>query len=339
MKRALRGLGIVGVAACLTAAPAPGTAEDTANSRIEMPLRDVVLSNKTHRYAVPIMVGGMAMDAGLDTGSVGLRVLGRAVTAIPLDATSHKTAYSYGSGTRLNGVIAHTAVGFGTLSGPTTVHVVQTIDCRPDKADCPAAHADPATFGIQGDGLPGEGFSAILGINMGDNEVPNPLVKLGVKRWIVELPRPGDTAPGKLILNPTVDETAGYVMFPVIRGLADSSGGAHDAVDGCLADVTTRKTVCGAIILDSGAPGIRMVTADREKPWSDGDSGQIVFVKDGKPGLTADFTVGRRDEASRFSAEGKPELRVPHLYAGLLPYFAFDVLYDPEHGRIGLKPR
>ncbi len=331
--------GIIGLAGCLLCAPVAVHAQDAAPARVELPLRDVVLSNKAHRYAVPITVGGVAMDAGLDTGSVGLRILGRAVTSAQLDKTSHQTTYSYDSGTRLRGVIAHAAIAFGALTGPATVDIVQTVDCRADISDCPAAHADPATFGIQGDGLPGEGFPAILGINMGDNDVPNPLTRLGVKRWIVELPKPGDTTPGKLILNPTADETTGYVMFPIIQGLGDSRGGAHDAVDGCLVDVTTHKTVCGALILDSGAPGIRLATAERQKPWADDDAAQLAFVKDGKPALVANFTIGRRDQASSFTTEEKPELRVPHLYAGLLPYFAFDVLYDPEHGRIGLKPR
>ena len=231
----------------------------------------------------------------------------------------------------------------------TALHPLCSRDCSPPcatfivSAACPAAHADPATFGVQGDGLAGEGFPAILGINMGDDEVPNPLEKLGVKRWIVELPqpgpKPGDTTPGKLILNPTADETTGYVMFPTVKGLGDSDGAAHDAIDGCLRDVKSGATVCGALMLDSGAPGIRVAGAERLKPWPDGDPAQIVFVKDGKPALVVDFAVGRRDQASRFTSESDPQLRVPHLYAGLTPYFAFDVLYDPAHEQVGLKAR
>jgi len=219
------------------------------------------------------------------------------------------------------------------------IDVIETVDCRPDKPACPAAHADPATFGIQGDGLPGAGFVAIFGINMDDDEVANPLVKLGVKRWIVALPKPGDTGPGKLILNPTAEDTAGYVMFPIIRTMKNTSGGAHDAIDGCLRDLKTQKMICGAIILDTGAPGIRVVTADREKPWADGDAAQIAFVRDGKPALGADFTIGRRDQASHFTTDEEPQMRVPHLYVGQMPYFAFDVLYDYAHGEIGLKAR
>jgi len=59
----------------------------------------------------------------------------------------------------------------------------------------PASLVSAAQYGIQGDGLPGEGFVAIMGVNMGHDPVPNPLIALGVKRWIVELPRPGETTP------------------------------------------------------------------------------------------------------------------------------------------------
>ena len=339
MKRmAMMTLAILAIAAASVSRAQDG-AEHAPPTRVEVPLREVLLSNGTRRYAVPISVGGLAMDAGLDTGSVGLRVLDRAIAGAQVEQTSHTTTYSYGIGTRFKGVVAHAKVGFVTLSGPVTIDVIQKIDCRPDKAACPAAHADPATFGVQGDGLAGEGFPAILGINMGDDEVANPLSKLGVKRWIVDLPKPGDTAPGKLILNPTADETAGFVMFPIVRGLGDSSGGAHDAVDGCLRDLKSRETICGALMLDSGAPGIRVVSAEPGKPWPEGDPAQIVFVKDGKPALVMDFAVDRRDEASHFTTEEDPHMRVPHLYTGLTSYFAFDVLYDPQHGQVGLKPR
>ena len=101
--------GIIGLAGCLLCAPVAVHAQDAAPARVELPLRDVVLSNKAHRYAVPITVGGVAMDAGLDTGSVGLRILGRAVTSAQLDKTSHQTTYSYDSGTRLKGCLLYTS--------------------------------------------------------------------------------------------------------------------------------------------------------------------------------------------------------------------------------------
>jgi len=335
----MRWVQAIGLVALATGLPVSAHAADAAQPRAEVALREVRLPNGARRYAVPMTLGGTAIEAGLDTGSVGLRVLSRATANARVEATTRPTTYSYTSGTRFKGVVAKAVLALGEVSGPVPVDIIQTVDCRPEKPACPAAHADPATFGIQGDGLPGAGFAAIFGINMGEDEVANPLVKLGVARWIVELPKPGDAGPGRLILNPTADETAGYIMFPIDRTLKDTRGGAHDAIDGCLSDRRTQQTLCGAVVLDSGAPGIRLVAAEPGKPWTADDPAQIVFVKDGKPALAADFVVDRRDQASHVTADAEPQMRVPHLYAGLMPYFAFDVLYDPGHGEIGLKPR
>ncbi len=333
-----RWITVVAVLAGLSALPVRAQ-DERAGAHVEVPVREVILSNGTRRYAVLMTAGGTAIEAGLDTGSVGLRLLERAAGGMQIEATPRGTTYSYGIGTRFRGVAAETTLAFDALSGPVPLQIIQKIDCRPDKPACPAAHADPANFGIQGDGLPGAGFVAIFGINMGEDEIANPLVKLGVKRWLIELPKPGDTAPGKLILNPTAAETTGFIMFPIIRGLGDSDTGAHDAIDGCLRDLKTQKTICGALMLDTGAPGIRVVSADREKPWAEGDPAQLILLKDGKPALWDAFTVGRREQASHFATEDDPQKRVPHLYTGLMPYFLFDVLYDPQHGEIGLRSR
>ena len=335
----MRWIQAIGLVTLMVALPRPGRAADMAQPRAAVPLREVLLPNGSRRYAVPMTVGGVAIEAGLDTGSVGLRVLNHATARAQIEASTHQTTYSYTSGTRFKGVVATAALALGDISGPVAIDVIQTVDCRPDKPACPASRVDPAGYGIQGDGLPGAGFVAIFGINTGDDEVPNPLVKLGVKRWIVELPKPGDAGPGKLILNPTAEDSSGFVMVPIERSLKDMRGGAHDAIDGCLRNVRTHETICGAIILDTGAPGIRVVSADHEKPWADGDPAEIVFARDGKPAAAAAFEVGRREQASHFTADDEPQMRVPHIYAGLMPYFVFDVLYDADRGEIGLRAR
>lgn len=67
----------------------------------------------------------------------------------------------------------------------------------------PPARAD---YGIGGDGLPREGFDAILGVSMRGSDAPsaatNPLSVIGSRHWIVIPPEPGTAAPGRLIINP-----------------------------------------------------------------------------------------------------------------------------------------
>src|SRR5207344_1514729 len=104
-------------------------------------------------------------------------------------------------------------------------------------------------YGIASDGLPDEGFKAILGTDMAPAAVGNPLIAMGVRRWIVELPRPGEPGPGRLILNPDATDLAGFVMLPLAASYAQiQGGGVHDALPGCLAHAASRTRVCGAVL-------------------------------------------------------------------------------------------
>ena len=53
------------------AADAPG---------LEVPIREVVLSDGVRRYAVTLTVDGVPIEAQLDTGSTGLRILAPALS-------------------------------------------------------------------------------------------------------------------------------------------------------------------------------------------------------------------------------------------------------------------
>jgi hypothetical protein len=313
----------------------PAAAEPAAPPRAEVPIRQVVLSDGMRRYAVPVGVGGTVIEAGLDSGSTGLRLIGPTVPGVR--ASGRRTSYSYASGTRLDGVMADAELAIGGVMGEAPVQLVTGTGCVAEKPHCPASFIPFGRFGVQGDGLPGEGFKAILGIDMASAEVPNPLPKLGVRRWIIELPRPGDTEPGRLILDPTDQELAGFVLLH-LAAQPGPGGGPHDAIETCLVDRQTRESICGAGILDTGAPGIRVVTARPKRPWPNGTPGAIAFYDHGQARTSLDFTVGLRAEASRLTTEAH-DVRIPRLFLGLTPYFGYAVLYDPGAGVIGLKPR
>ncbi len=308
-----------------------------AQTRAEAPIRGVELSDGTPRYAVPITVGGVTVDAGLDSGSTGLRVL---PGVVPPDQAkgARGTSYSYDSGTELNGVISEVTVGIGGLSGPAPVELVRKAGCR-GLARCPAEKVPFDQFGIQGNGLPGEGFKAILGINMGPDDTPNPLMKLGVKRWIIELPLRDDPKPGRLILNPTDQEIQGYTIFKIDPAFADRHGGLHDALRGCVVDTKTKRSFCGPMDLDTGAPGIQVGWSTAEAAFPAGDPAQVVFARGNTPVLAADFEVGARAVSSRMSVRTEPRQPGARIYLGVMPYMGFSVLYDPAAGTIGLKPR
>src|SRR6185312_8281326 len=115
---AMRWVQAIGLVALATGLPVSAHAADAAQPRAEVALREVRLPNGARRYAVPMTLGGTAIEAGLDTGSVGLRVLSRATANARVEATTRPTTYSYTSGTRFKGVVAKAVLALGEVSGP-----------------------------------------------------------------------------------------------------------------------------------------------------------------------------------------------------------------------------
>jgi hypothetical protein len=309
--------------------------------RSEVPIREVILSDGTRRYGVPITIGAQRVEAGLDSGSTGLRVLPGPLGSGDTQSTGRDSRYSYSSGAELRGTVGRAKVSIGAATGSSTLELVSSIGCSVGHSGCPASRVPLADYGVQGDGLKGEGFKAILGINMGEAEVDNPLRAIGVQRWIIELPLPGSGRPGRLVLNPTAEETAEYrslhvVPLPanVIRG-----GGMHDGVLACLQKLGTRLSFCGPTLLDTGAPGIEVANATGAV-WPNNTEAALAFFGDHeKPATYAAFVIGERKFASRLVFIIQPPAGKVRLYPGLAPYFAYDVLYDPGAGVVGLKPR
>lgn len=327
--------------AVLLAASVGRAAAEAPPPRSEVPIREVVLTDGARRYAVPVKVGAATIDAGLDTGSSGLRVLPGVLGPADAKAGFIPDSYAYGSGAELRGSIGEATVAVGDLSARTTLQLVKTVGCTRDLPHCPPSRIPQAQYGVQGDGLAGEGFKAILGVNMAEAEVATPLRAIGAKRWIVELPRPGEGAPGRLILNPTDAETQGFVMLPVNRRYDAEHGGLHDSIVGCLVNDTTQEKACGALLLDCGAPGIVVRNSNlRGAPWPNGTPATLVFYgADGKARAAERLTIGLRAHASHLAyrrADGDPGVSI---VSGLTAYFAFSVLYDPARGEVGLKPR
>lgn len=323
----------------LLAGPAPAHAQVPV--RVEVPIREVVLSDGARRYAVPIRVGETAVEAGLDTGSSGLRILPGVLR--PDDAAQTGTAdtYAYGSGAKLDGVQGKATVSVGALSAATRVELIHKVGCSADKPGCAAGKVALKDYGIQGDGLPGEGFKAILGINMADAAIPSLFSGIGARRWIVELPRPGEGAPGRIVLNPTDEEMSGYVRLHVLPQFSRQEGGLHDAVQGCVQNVQTKQSLCGALLMDCGAPGVRVEAAHPGPAWAAETPAVLALLDNGKVVAAARFSTDLKAHASKLTFVDQPEGRgrPQAIYAGLLPYFVWSVMYDPAAGVVAVKPR
>ncbi len=332
---------ILTLALTIWARGATAQAPPTPAARGEVPIREVVLSNGERRYVAPLTVGAVAIEAGLDTGSTGLRILPGVVGEVDAKDIGGSEDYSYGSGAELRGSKGQAVVSVGGVSGSTTVQLVHSAGCVAAKPRCPASRVALAQYGIQGDGLPGEGFKAILGINMSHTRIDNPFVAIGARRWIVELPRPGEQTPGRIILNPTDAEVAGFTLFSLNPNLSGLGGGRHDAIPGCLLNDMGKAKVCGAVTLDSGAPGIAVRNGGLgTTPWANGTKATFAFYDNaGHLRAAETFVIGQRTHASHLEFSDEPRVSGATIFSGLTVYFAFDVLYDAEHQAVGLKAR
>jgi hypothetical protein len=308
------------------------SAAAAAGLRTEVPIREVTLSNGISFYSVNIIVGSTAIEAGLDTGSTGLRILPNTLNADDAAPSRVLDQESFGTGTQYRGAVGRGTLTIGSLAAPATMQLIQVIGCRRDAPLCPASLVPPDQFGMMGLGLPREGFRAIFGTAVNESvDVDSPLVAIGAERWIIELPRPGDAHPGRLILNPTDNEAAGFAMLPTVNG---------DSVNACITNKTTAEEACGPLLMDTGATAIGVFASSTAgRSWPAGSPATISFF--GKDGAVAkeETSIGSQTQAAQLSFVAPAPDEVPHINAGRSPYFAFDVLYEPGQSLIGLRPR
>ncbi len=325
----------MGYAALCAASPIPALAQP----RVVVPVSQIVLADGDIRYSVPVRVGNsVALDALLDTGSTGLRVMRGAMFRGSYTDTGFLSVSAFSAGDKLTGTVGTADLNIGGLAtdGPVPFEIVDSASCASFRPNCGAAGVAAPDYGIGGDGIAGQGFQAILGVGLRDAQgAENPLEHLGAKQWIIELPEPGQGGQGSLILNPDWQDLQGFTMF----SLKSEGGGVWhdpgfaDTLPGCLSDTSNGQSVCGQAILDTGAPGVVAFGDGVPGPlWAAGDAAALVFG-----GLSVKFSVDR--------SAGTGLLREPKagggidLVAGIAPFFAFDVFYDAAAGRMGLRAR
>jgi hypothetical protein len=317
-----------------------------AQDRVVVPITQTILPDGDIRYSVPIRIGNSdVVQALLDTGSTGLRILPDTVPVDTTTSTGFSSLYAYGSGDMLAGIIATAPITIGgaTTDSAVPIEMVNAVGCETDVPDCGANKVPLADYGIGGDGIAGQGFKAILGISLqpatGEGYTDNPLLHIGAKRWILNLPEPGDGDNGALILNPDDSELQGYQLFhltPIAGAGQGQDAGWQDSLPACLNDTSTDQSICGPAILDTGTPGIIAYNGTTHAPlWSPGDAAALNFSAGGG-GPNVSFA------ADRFPGSGllqEPASGGTALVAGVLPFFAYSVFYDAANGVIGLKPR
>ncbi len=312
------------------------------SGRMVVPIYQKVFGNHTLRYSIPITIGHTKLEAMLDTGSPGIQLLPGATQFGDFTATTQKTNIHYGSGIKLDGVVANALISIGNFHSNTRVPIsaVQIIGCDSAHHHCPVSQMPQQDYRIGGTGNPREGFQAIIGINLAAHaKVNNPLPEMGIHTWIIILPKPGDKKPGELILNPEQADLAGYTLFHL--NLASTP---KDGITSCITNLRTNKKVCGPTMLDTGKPGITVISAregnNHPSRFRVGDPVTINFTNQNGESLTPELFTDNADGAGHIRVSPPKKHQIDNsVYAGILPFFDYSVLYESNQNIIGLKTR
>jgi len=333
IKRSIAPAGIAHLAAIvLLAIPITVLAQS-----ITLPIHQQTMPDGEIRYSTPISIAhGPAIEAMIDTGSVGLRVLAVADPGAMSDAVSTdpptERHYSYGSGVSLSGVNVQDDVTVGR-TGHIAFQLVKEVGCLPRYPQCPASRLDAADYRIGGEGAPRAGYMAILGIgalHSNSAGLENPLRALGYSDWTVELPRPGDVEPGRLTL---------YASPATLAGITPLTSDAFGRVQGCLTRSGDAQPVCALMAFDTGWPGVLIHSSDIDAPssWPVGTTATLGFANTALPKI--EFVSGPPG-AVTYVGWRPPEGRSHEVIAsGTLVYLYYVLLYDSSGRVVGAGPR
>ncbi|HTH97117.1 MAG TPA: hypothetical protein VL574_06835 [Stellaceae bacterium] len=338
---AMAGPALAGQSAAPSKAPPPGTGQ-----RFEIPIRTIILPYGDLRYSIPIIIGGTTVNAMLDTGSPGLRILARALPAAAITGKSGPVqTVAYGAGDVLAGPVVRFDAKFGPATPVTTIpaQIVIAYQCTASHPNCPASLLHPEEYKIGGERVDGFGYDAIIGVEMPQpgahpQPVPNPLTVFA-RRWIVTLPMPDDDTSGKIIVNPSTEELRGFTLYPLDPKLKDTYNTLDDAIMACL-KVGNLQQFCAPTTLDSGAPAFMAYSDNVVRPgfFQDASPVELTFVN--PHGVPDSFRFAASPyPASRVLILPLPQGQPNHIAAGLLPFQYYSVLYDMDDNAIGLRPR
>ncbi len=295
-----------------------------------VPIKRTILSNGMGRYSIPMDIEGRKMDVMLDTGSVGLKYL-------DLGGMTHGEIkiFGYSSGVIFHGSIAARKIMIGSKGANVPIQDVVKLSCAAEQPHCPANMLSSDKYRIGGSGLPNEGFGAIIGIapDHGDNVWVNPLTRIG-RSWTIDLPLPHSDSDGRLLIDPSSDIQSKYAEVQKPVGSASLGEPFRASADGCVtADGV--KPLCGPISFDTGSVGVNI--SGHGASALTGKDVQIHIHLADKSELV--FSPSRVAQGAPAGKVIGTEAKSTVISAGVLPYFAFSVLYDVEQNRLAVRLR
>ena len=331
--RLARGLSLAAIAV------APACAESAwAGTRATISIELNVLAKEGGKrvYSIPVRFGKTTMQAVLDTGSVPLQILPDQIAPRFGQPTGATYSVTYGGDRIYKGNVETGRVSIGAVSGAIDFGIVTAASCLPSHPTCVIAGEAPPDARFGGNILPG-----IVGVRRATgNALRNAFGELGVHRYIITAPRLNDTDRiGSLVLDPTSNETSGYVAL-TNSPAADAPSGS---VRGCLRDQTTGVFFCGVVFFDTGATGITVYqprSNPRNRNVNPTDAGQLEFT-DGTGDEIAgvDFRVGFNSVTNVTFADPVGQYAEPFIRVGQLPYLGLNMLTDLDGNGYAVSAR
>jgi hypothetical protein len=326
----------------------------------EVPLTIAYQTPQQVAFVLPITFGDTQVDAILDTGSSGVRILPGVLAPTDIVSTSDVTVVeTYATGVQYIGHVATARVTLGAVTSPAAIPVmlIDTVQCATGHPNCPAAGYTAETYEMKPDAA-GHGYKVIVGTGMhshpGANAVGNPIAQLpGHPSYVVRIPGGFGATTGVVEIGPDPSELSelASLQLPALADgapLADGTPAWDDwSIPTCVVDDTSGQSWCMPGLFDTGC-GPTLVYLDELMSAHSLPAGDSVTVTasngtgpDAVPIGTYDFTVGSPprlglDEVTLVTGTTG---FTTEINVGTAIFFRSDVYFDHYGGTIGLLAR
>ena len=336
-------------AVALTVASANGFTRSNDRSQTNQPQAEIPiairrLENNTKALAVPVTVGGQALELHLDTGSTGVRVLADAIAPELVRRTGERTQATFFDGTVFEGEVAIAAISIGPVATttPIAIHLVDTVRCPTENPGC---------F----DNYQQAGMSGVLGLSMGARtggsslDIYSPISRLpgNLQSGYIIRTRGFYAVDGSLILGLTPESLVGFQHMSVPPRQTEPTTFLDDSIawqdDALVVDHSLNgdgippefQDLSGRTLFDSGSAHI-VLGVNREPSFAARLWPGAVMTSQLDNALSWQLQAGNTPSLSQVFVQGGE--RSPQHILGLPFFFNYEVAFNRRDGAIGFKP-
>ncbi|MEM9568395.1 MAG: DUF3443 family protein [Cyanobacteria bacterium P01_E01_bin.34] len=320
------------------------TQSQTYPQQVEIPIAIQRLANNAKALAVPVLVGGQAIELHLDTGSTGVRVLSEAIDPDLVMRTGERTQGQFFDGTVFEGEVAIASISIGPVSttAPIAIHLVDTVRCPSVNPEC---------F----DDYQQAGMSGVLGLSIGARtggssvDIYSPISRFpgNFQSGYIVKTEGYYAVDGSLTLGLTPESMAGFEQMSVPprqtepRTFADGSNIWQDDALSLNHNLQGNgipapfQNLSGRTLFDSGTAHV-VLGVDREPSFSARLWPGAILSSQIEDTLSWQLQAGNTPSLSQVFLIGRE--RSPQHILGLPFFFNYEVAFNLRDGAIGFKP-